>query len=114
MCNARNLLVFSCVDLVSLSPGFFKKKGKGKKNLKMSSALRVHIWRLREELNSSMAEQAKFICEIETLKAELAGLRQANEVLRAQVEEKEMYLNYWRRTAESLRRDLRSEVIFAQ
>jgi len=79
----------------------------------MSSSLRVHIWRLREELNSSMAEQAKFICEIETLKAELAGLRQANEILRGQVEEKEMYLNYWRRTAENLRRELRTEVIFA-
>ena len=77
----------------------------------MSSAMRVHIWRLREELNSSMAEQAKFICEIESLKVELAGLRQANEVLRGQLEEKEMYANYWRRTAENLRRDLRSEVI---
>ena len=111
MCNAGNFSVFPCVDLVSLSPGFFKKKGK--KNFKMSSALRVHIWRLREELNSSMAEQAKFICEIESLKAELAGLRQANEILRGQLEEKEMYLNYWRRTAENLRRDLRTEVNFA-
>ena len=79
----------------------------------MSSSLRVHIWRLREELNSSMAEQAKFICEIETLKAEAAGLRQANEILRGQLEEKELYLSYWRRTAESLRRELKNEVIFA-
>ena len=79
----------------------------------MSSSLRVHIWRLREELNSSMAEQAKFICEIETLKAEAAGLRQTNEILRGQLEEKELYLNYWRRTAESLRKELKNEVIFA-
>ena len=66
----------------------------------MSSSLRVHIWRLREELNSSMAEQAKFICEIETLKEEAAGLRHANEILRGQLEEKELYLSYWRRTAD--------------
>ena len=79
----------------------------------MSSSMRVHIWRLREELNRSMAEQAKFICEIETLKAEAAGLRQANEILRGQLEEKELYLSSWRRTAESLRRELKNEVIFA-
>jgi len=78
----------------------------------MSSSLRVHIWRLREELNSSMAEQAKFICEIETLKEEVVGLRKANEILRGQLEEKELYLNYWKRKAENLRKENRNEVNF--
>jgi len=67
------------------------------------NSMRAHVLRLRDELDKSMVEQAKFICEIESLKEELAGLRFDNEILRGRLEEKELYLSYWRRTAESLK-----------
>ena len=67
--------------------------------------------RLRGDLESSLVEQARLCCEMETFKEQAAELRTENELLRSRLDEKDLYLSYWKRVADKLIKEKESKVI---